>query len=316
LISYTTLSSPGRVVCRTAMGQQELMESFLEHLNIHLTSLLHYLDAPLVYSFIISNPSFYHPILMDGFMKSILSCLHHLIALLQDLSAISYYLLIYLMKILFVCFPYFISFTQTIIEFHQTQLRTSDLIVEALIFTLLLLYLIFRKSILQVWKKLMINLSKKYHDAARVAPHILFFTTAALLTIFGGKFLIPLSSPKILPLFTLARPLFRSFRLWNRVDPSPKSQQDQVVLWTVLGSYFALSSFASMIPFSQYLLSFIPALREFSLVVCLHTLLSLSPLILLLSDCHLDPILTSMCKLSLRINHPSRSLLHQPDPCG
>jgi hypothetical protein len=290
------------------------MEPLVEYLNTYTLSVLEYLDAPLVYSFIFSNPSFYHPVLVDGFLKSSLSFVHHLISLLNDLSSISYYLLIYSLKILFVLFPYFISISQTIIEFHQTQLRTSDLIIEMIVLSLLILYLLFRQSILKAWKALMTSLSKKYQDVARVAPHLLFFFSAALLAIFGRKFLIPLSSPRVLPLFTLVRPLFRSFQLWKASDPSLKSQQDQVVLWTVLGSYFALSAFASMIPFSQYFLSFIPALGEFSLVVslsvsycsrafslCLLTLcpplsLRLSHSPTLNSDRYLDPILASLCQ--------------------
>jgi hypothetical protein len=229
-------------------------------------------NFPYLYSFILENPSIYDPLLFDHFILSLTSFTHHLTFLLHDLCYVISYLLLFLLKLALILMPYLHSFGIRVFEFHQKQLKPIEIVIEIFLIVVCILYFLFRKRILNFWKSFLQNLSKKYQTFAAVFPHILFFVTAAILAIFGGKFLIPLSSPQILPIFTLIRPLFHSFRLWRATKPNANAQRDAVVLWTILGSYFALSSFATMIPFSSYLLGYIPAVREFSLVVRSHFL--------------------------------------------
>lgn len=247
----------------------DLLLEYYDTLCLSLTATL-----PHLYSFIIENPSLYDPVLYEQCLQSLNSFTHHLLCLLYDLLFLISYLLLFTIKLFLILLPYLHSFGQIILEFHQKQLKPIELLIEFVVILLTILYFLFRKRILLWWKLFYQNLSQKYQTLAQIFPHLLFFVTAGILTIYGQKFLIPLSSPEILPLFTLIRPLFHSFRLWKANKPNPKAQKDAVILWTILGSYYALASFAAMIPFSSYFLSFIPAVREFSLVVRTHSFLS------------------------------------------
>jgi hypothetical protein len=242
-----------------------LTNLLLEYYHTILLSLT--TNLPYLYSFILENPSFYDPLLFDHFLHSLTSFIHHLTFVLHDLFFVISYLLLFILKLSLILMPYVHSFGVLVVEFHQKQLKPIDIVIEISVILVCFIYFLFRKRIFKFWESFYRNLSQKYQKFAKIFPHILFFLTAGILAIYGGKFLIPLSSPQILPIFTLIRPLFHSFRLWKAAKPNPKAQKDAVVLWTILGSYYALSSFAMMIPFSNYFLSYIPAVREFSLVV-------------------------------------------------
>jgi hypothetical protein len=96
-------------------------------------------------------------------------------------------------------------------------------------------------------------------------PHFLFFSSAALLSKFGQKFLEPLSSPVIHLFFILIYPLIKSFMIWKSPSASTTSQEDLVVLWTALGSYYAVSGLFFLIPFSSMIFKQIPSISELTL---------------------------------------------------
>lgn len=273
---------------------------YLTHIWEYLHPYYDSLNIPYITHYIFFHSTLIDTVLYPQFLLTLSSFFHHLFLLLSDLIILFYYFLIYFHKILFILIPYCIEFLQIVIQYHQTYLTFHEIILEIVIISLIIFYWIFKKKIILLWQYYSTKVSKKYQQLALIFPHLLFFFTASIIAIYGQKFLLPLSSPQIFPFFILICPLIYSFYLWKQNRSSPpatppsqsdsnatstsptpsidiikynKLQQDMVVLWTIIGSYLAISSLLTMIPFSNYFLHFIPAIREFSLVVSSNFLL-------------------------------------------
>lgn len=222
-------------------------------------------SVPEVYDFIVHDPHFYNEIVFRGLYESIFNFTFCIGNAIQAFSVVIYFLCIIILKLIFLSSPHLMSLGNAIIEFHKTQLGFWDMVVEAILIVTILLLLIFRKRIVNAWRRFEANLAKKSRTLARIFPHLLFFTTAALFSFFGQKFLLPLASTRALPLFTLVIPLVRTMNVMRLGQEA--SYRDVLVMWIVMSIYYSLCLLAESIPFSGILLSVLPMLREFTLVV-------------------------------------------------
>ncbi|KAJ1427000.1 hypothetical protein B484DRAFT_450451 [Ochromonadaceae sp. CCMP2298] len=139
------------------------------------------------------------------------------------------YLSLIVAKLFIAAFPHAVKVGKAVYVFHSTQLRTSDLVLEAVTISLIVLGFLFHKKIQRLWTRFIASVSAKSKKAAAAAPHVLFFGTALTFSILGRKFLLPLTSPTIMPLFTLVLPLITTYRAvrWAR---SPAATESSIVV--------------------------------------------------------------------------------------
>lgn len=231
------------------------------------------LNLPNLYHYVVLDPKFYNKSIFDGLYATLVRLSHDLANILSSLLALFYYVLILVIKSFFLIFPHAVSLSKSIIKFHREKLSPMDMAFEALFFTLVLLYLYFRKRLQRAWKRFQSNLSRKSEKAAKILPHLLFFLCAGLMAYFGSKFLLPLASKRVLPIFTVAIPLLKTLQTLRKTSNTKISSNDSekecietVVLWIVLSIYFASVAACESIPFSGVLLSYSLYVREFTLV--------------------------------------------------
>lgn len=216
---------------------------------------------------------------------------------IKELSFAVYALVIALVKIVYcviligtklsiLAFPHAVKIFRQIVKFHRTQLSWSDILIEISAISLILLYVIFRKRILDMWRRVDRYISAKSKAAAAAAPHVIFFTGALLFTVLGKKFILPFTSTTVMPLFTLGIPVLRSFRFARTFynDPIQTNAHRRkyynilaqlLTLWAVLGTYHSIVTVLALVPFSNKILSYLPYLKE--LIIVILTWIQLSP---------------------------------------
>ncbi len=209
--------------------------------------------------------------------------------------------------------PALLSLSRSIIEFHRTQLTVADLLFEAMFVLSMALVFLYNKQILEyLWhleRRLQKTSKEATRDVMRVAPHMAFFFLALIVSVLGRKFLKPLSSESVLPVFSLVIPIFRTVygSLLLSTEGTPgvralsssftinlKAGEDKILqhkghadletlaasgrrtilLWVVLALYHSLATFLSRVPFVVHLLYYLPFLREMALVVLVWAQLS------------------------------------------
>ncbi len=214
---------------------------------------------------------------------------------LRTICLLIFYFALIVAKLLILAFPHALKLGKVIYDFHRTQLTTMDIIIELLAITILLIVLVFRKRIVSWWMRVESYISAKSKAAAKAAPHVLFFTVSLFFAIVGKKFILPLTSPTLMPIFTLLIPLSttvwkaRKYQLMaalgdvpttrtagvsatDSADSSPQLHENDrkmmklgeslLILWVILGIYHGVVTALSLIPFSNKLLSFLPYLKE------------------------------------------------------
>jgi hypothetical protein len=231
------------------------------------------LNLPSLYQYVVLDTKFYNESIFDGFYSTLIRLSCDVVNLVTSLLALMYYLLILIVKSIFLIFPHAVKLSKSIVKFHREKLRPSDIAVELAFFLLVLLYLYFRKRLHKAWKQFQNNVARKSKKAAKVLPHVLFFMSAVLIAYFGSKFLLPLTSKRVLPVFTVVIPLLKTLQTLRKTTSSTvttpeheKEHIETVILWIVLSIYFALGAACESIPFSSVLLSYSLYVREFTLV--------------------------------------------------
>ena len=230
------------------------------------------LNLPNIYHYVVLDPKFYNDEIFNGVYTTLIRLSHDVASLLISFLALLYYVLIIVVKSLFLIFPHAVSLSKAIIKFHREKLSPTDIAVEVVFFALVLLYLYFRKRLQKAWKQFQLNLSRKSEKAAKILPHLLFFLSAGVIAYFGSKFLLPLTSKRVLPVFTVAIPLLKTLQTLRKVSNNnhpvacEKECIETVILWIVLSIYFALGAACETIPFSSVILSYSLYIREFTLV--------------------------------------------------
>ena len=209
--------------------------------------------------------------------------------------------------------PALLGLSGSIIEFHRTQLTKADMVFEAMFILFMALVFVYNKQILEyLWrveKRLQRTSKEATRNVMRVAPHLAFFFLALIVSLLGRKFLKPLSSESVLPVFSLVIPIFRtvygsllvsaegtvgvgslsSSSTIGRKPGADKILQSKghadleimaasgrrtILLWIVLAMYHSVATFLSQMPFVVHLLYYLPFLREMTLVVLVWAQLS------------------------------------------
>jgi hypothetical protein len=205
----------------------------------------------------------------------------------MSLISVVLYVALFCAKISILIFPHFVKFAKAVYIFHRTQLGISDLIVEILSITFLVLGFVFRKTIKRVWRTFIEALYRKSKAAAAAAPHVVFFGAAFAFTLLGRRFLLPLTSTAVTPLFTLALPLLTTVYMLSGVVPDSDSGKlssggkfsssdedlikadpidEKMLLWVIIAIYHALVTVIQEVPFSDDLLLY-PVIKEMVMVV-------------------------------------------------
>lgn len=211
------------------------------------------------------------------FWNSILKLIVALTDTITCLVAIILYLALIFAKVSVLIFPHAVSLANTVYQFHVTQLSWSDIVIEFCLITMLLLYIIFRKKILLYWSAFERNVSSKSRKFVRALPHILFFTIALITSFYGQKFLVPFTSPMVLPMTSIIIPAcvtLRTLVVKDKMIVRYDMLRSQLLLWVVLGVYHAVATLFSVFPFSAYIIKILPLVRELSFVILLWIQLS------------------------------------------
>lgn len=182
------------------------------------------------------------------------------------------YLSLVLAKLAILVFPHAVNLGKLVVEFHRTKLSKSDILIEVTSIVVLLASFIFRVRIQRAWKSFLHSVSAKSKVAAKAAPHVLFFTFAILFAVLGRNFLLPLTSSAVMPIFTLILPSLASIRVLTRMktmdeDTKKKEIATKLLLWVIVSIYHAIVTLASLIPFSNKLLWYLPYAKEMVIVV-------------------------------------------------
>ena len=204
-------------------------------------------------------------IFLISFIQTSLSLLH-----------IIFYISLYIIKILILIFPHAVSLWKVIYNFHKTQLTVRDIIIEIIMLTIIFIYLLFRKRIMKSWEMLINVLSAKSKIAAIAAPHILYFIVSIVIILFGNKFILPFTSPNMMPVFTLIIPLFRTIRM-NTIDRNEltiNQTKDMMLIWIIIAIYHSIVTALSFIPFSRRILLILPLVKELIISILLWVQLS------------------------------------------
>jgi hypothetical protein len=94
-----------------------------------------------------------------------------------------------------------------------------------------------------------------------MAPHVLFFGASFTFSVIGNKILVPFTSAKGMPLFTLIIPLCSTLhalyvhRGEAYTDAKSTAFALRAILWIDLAIYHAAATAASYVPFSDRLLA-------------------------------------------------------------
>ena len=192
---------------------------------------------------------------------------------------VAVYLILFLAKLLILVFPHAVKFGKVVVDFHQTKLSRSDIILETVSISILLIIFIFRVRIQRAWKNFIHYVSVKSKVAAKAAPHVLFFTTAIIFAVLGRNFLLPLTHSKAMPIFTLIIPLITTIRTLYSIKNLNEIQcRDAInktnLLWVIISIYHAVVTLTSLIPFSSNILKLLPYVKEMIIVIIMWVQLS------------------------------------------
>eukprot|EP01041_Mallomonas_annulata_P001654 gene1654-3202_t len=213
------------------------------------------------YDYIFTPSHLYNEVVLYGFSAAFLQLFLSAVDLLKSFALVILYISVVTAKICTLGFPYLFKFFEIVFEFHRTQLGFWDLVIEALVIFLSVVYFLYRKRLATIWKKLEDYVAVRSRIAARMAPHVLFFTSAAVISIFGRKFLAPIASVNILPVITLFIPLMQTIRLLQKKDIS--QYPFYLKLWITLAVYHTISTGISLVPFSSIFYHYMPLIRSF-----------------------------------------------------
>jgi hypothetical protein len=175
-----------------------------------------------------------------------------------------------LVKLLILLLPHALKLSKQVYQFHK-GLSYYDVLIEFTFLSIVVFGYLFRKTIQNWWTITERNISAKSKALALALPHILFFSSSFIISILGQKFIAPLTSPKIMPVFTLIIPLANLVYLIRRdvhVDGKHIQRYNHVfTTLVVLGIYHSIVTCLSTIPFSNYFLSFLPYIKETIIVI-------------------------------------------------
>ena len=237
------------------------------------------------YEYVFSTASLYQEDIFIGLYDSSVILGSSLFSSVSAAFTIVVYILLLALKMAIMIFPHFLSTAQAVIEFHRTKLTNSDLLVEFVVIALCLLFILLKKRIINQWQIFMRAVERKSKAAAAAAPHVAFFTFAIIFSIAGRKFLVHLTSPKVLPIITLLIPIYTTINGLLRVGadksnamPSivrkQKVLKEKLTLWTVLAAYHTFATGLALISFSSRITSLIPILRIVIMVILMWAQLS------------------------------------------
>jgi hypothetical protein len=175
-----------------------------------------------------------------------------------------------ILKVLILLLPHALKLSKQVYQFHL-GLSYYDILIEFSFLSVVLFGYLFRKTIQSWWIVTERNISVKSKALALALPHILFFSSSFIISILGQTFIAPLTSPKIMPVFTLIIPLANLMYLIRRdVQVDEKQIQRSSHVFTtlvVLGIYHSIVTCLATIPFSNYFLSFLPYIKETIIVM-------------------------------------------------
>lgn len=215
--------------------------------------------------FLSQDQAFYNLHIVSGISSSLVAIFTSFLKLSQAAVSLVYFSVLVCCKLIVLACPHLHVVGKAVVDFHRTQLTPRDLVVEFLCILIITLYLIFRKRIQRFWKRLMDQLAQKSRTAARLAPHVLFFTAALIISIFGRKFILPIASPSVFPMISILLPLFNTVQQLRRVQTN--LYPSTLSLWIILASSFSIDAILGLIPFATGLISSIPMVRCLLLVV-------------------------------------------------
>ena len=145
-------------------------------------------------------------------------------ALALNLVIFLYYAAVGMVKLGTGLAPHVLVMWRHVYTFHREQLTYLDLLFELLLLSLLAGFYLRHKEISAYMKKLERNLVKKSRLAKNetsrllgVAPHFTFFFVAMVSAVMGRRFLAPVSSKRMLPLFSLVLPVVST--TWTCLTP-------------------------------------------------------------------------------------------------
>jgi len=215
--------------------------------------------------------------------------------LLESLFKIIYLTVVAVSKLMILTGPHLISLIQRVVQFHRTQMSRTDVLVEAVFVLIIVLFLVFRKRIATAIRKFEKSVATSSRVVLRIAPHLSLFVLALVFAVSGRKFLAPLSTPRMLPCFTVLLPVMTTLhRMVAVIVPTTRamlpgsgdgqstqelreaatSGRQLVLLWIVLSAYHSIATSLSIVPFSQRILQYLPVVREFTLVLSIWAQLS------------------------------------------
>jgi len=216
-----------------------------------------------------------------------------LLAVAASLLWVFAYLLAVALKLSVGFVPVLHEALRQIVEFHRTKLSATDIAIEAAVLLSLTLFLVYKRRILDAYKALERSVAQKSRVAARLFPHVLFFTLSTLVAVFGQKFLEPLSSPSVLPVFTLLVPVARTTMVLFRRSVS--QYKHFLGLWVIVAAYYSVTTGCEMLPID--VAYYLPVLRQLALVVAVWVQLSSVCTNLVLSN--VGPFISSVVENSI-----------------
>jgi hypothetical protein len=197
-----------------------------------------------------------------------------LLSLVKAMVALGYLIILVSLKVGTLACPHIAVLGRRVIDFHRTQLTYRELLVEFTCLFLLGMYLLFRRRIAAAWGRFERDLSTKSRMAAKFVPHVLFFTVSGVAAIAGQKFLAPLSSDMMLPVFLLALPVLTTALSLRGCRNEVVVYSRLMRLWIIIATYLSISSLLSLIPFSSVIHRRLIFVREFVVVVTMWLQLS------------------------------------------
>jgi len=217
--------------------------------------------------------------IQDEFLFGLKRCVLSLFESAQSLIYLVLYIGLISAKLAILVFPHAVKAGQVIYDYHRTKLSASDLLLEATSLFILLFSFIFRARIQRTYKTIINYISAKSKVAAKAAPHVLFFTSALVFAVLGKNFLIPLTSSSVMPVFTLIIPLLTTVRVLSELKNMDLAKRNttidnKMLLWVILSIYHGVVTLASLVPFSQRILRFLPYVKELVIVVLIWVQLS------------------------------------------
>ena len=243
------------------------------------------LNSTRAYEYVFSTASLYSEDISNGFYAACIRLGSSLISTLAATLTIAIYVLILILKLAIMIFPHLLTTAQAVIDFHRTKLTYYDVLVEFVVITLFLIFLLLRKRIVNQWKIFVKYVGRKSKAAADAAPHVAFFTFALIFSITARKFLVHLTTPSVLPVITLLIPVYTTLSALRLMSSEPSNDlidsvrkqkiiKQKVTLWVVLAAYHTVATGLALIPFSARMSYIMPFARTLAVVVIIWVQLS------------------------------------------